>query len=302
VSPRIPIPPELGERAFGYDEGRRTGLGEGRLRGPDLDRPFHGIRVAGGETLNLAARCRAISPSLPPGSFFSSATAAMLMNVPLPRRHEDSAQIHVAVLSPHRALETSGVVGHKVQLMGEDSFEQDGLRISTPDRAWCELGVLLTVPELVAAGDWLLHYAAPLTSLEKLDDALRRYPNPKGKAKLRIAGGLLDGGSESPMESELRTHLVLGGITGMKTNWRVNANGFNYRIDVAIPDRMVAIEYQGDYHRDPAQWRLDMTRISRLEAAGWIVVQINADDLRNPVELLARIRRVLATRPHVPMR
>jgi hypothetical protein len=85
------------------------------------------------------------------------------MNVPLPYRHETQTSIHFAVLSPHRALEASGIVGHKVQLMGDDWWERDSLRISTPDRAWCELGGLLSVPELVA-------------------------------------GGLLDGGSESPIE------------------------------------------------------------------------------------------------------
>jgi very-short-patch-repair endonuclease len=71
----------------------------------------------------------------------------------------------------------------------------------------------------------------------------------------------------------------------------------NYRIDLAIPSRKVAIEYQGDYHRDPEQWRRDMTRVSRLESDSWFVIQVNADDLRDPAELVARIRNVLVTRP-----
>ena len=39
-----------------------------------------------------------------------------------------------------------------------------------------------------------------------------------------------------------------------------------------------------------------MTRISRREADGWVVIQVNSDDLRNPVELVDRIRRVLSAR------
>ena len=39
-----------------------------------------------------------------------------------------------------------------------------------------------------------------------------------------------------------------------------------------------------------------MTRRSRLEAQGWYVMEINADDLGDPVELVARIRSVLARR------
>ena len=39
-----------------------------------------------------------------------------------------------------------------------------------------------------------------------------------------------------------------------------------------------------------------MTRRSRLEAQGWYVMEINADDLGDPVEIVARIRSVLARR------
>jgi very-short-patch-repair endonuclease len=36
-----------------------------------------------------------------------------------------------------------------------------------------------------------------------------------------------------------------------------------------------------------------MTRRSRLEAAGWTVIEINADDLRDPNELIDRIATTL---------
>jgi very-short-patch-repair endonuclease len=64
-----------------------------------------------------------------------------------------------------------------------------------------------------------------------------------------------------------------------------------------FPVEKVILEYQGADHLDPDRYRSDMTRISRLEADGWYVIQVNADDLRNPDELLRRVRRVLLTRP-----
>lgn len=299
MAPRVPIPSELSGDAFSYSEGLRAGLGEGRLRGRDLSRPFHGIRSTK-QSLDLVDRCRAIAPELPPGSFFSSVTAAALMHVPLPFRHELVHAIHIAVISPHRALEGRGVIGHKVQLMGDDSWELSGLRLSTPDRAWCELGVLLSIPELVAAGDWLINFRSPLTTPEKIADALRRYPDRRGKRKLRLAGEMLDGRAESPKESELRVILSRGGIRGLETNWPVRIGPLSFRIDLAIPSRKIAIEYQGDYHRDPEQWRRDMTRISQLESEEWYVFQFNSDDLRNPDELVARIQKVLVRRPLFP--
>jgi very-short-patch-repair endonuclease len=181
--------------------------------------------------------------------------------------------------------------------MGDDSWEVNGLPLSRPERAWCELGVLLTIPELVAAGDWLINVRSPLTSAEALADALRRYPDRRGKRKLRVAGDLLDGRAESPKESELRVILVRAGIRGLETNWPVRIGQLNFRIDLAIPSLRVAFEYQGDYHRDREQWRRDMTRISRFESEEWYVFQFNADDLRNDAELVARVQKVLLRRP-----
>jgi very-short-patch-repair endonuclease len=59
----------------------------------------------------------------------------------------------------------------------------------------------------------------------------------------------------------------------------------------------VLIEYQGDYHRKvQGQWRKDMTRRSRLEAQDWVVIELNANDLRDPDELASRIRMILRRR------
>jgi very-short-patch-repair endonuclease len=70
--------------------------------------------------------------------------------------------------------------------------------------------------------------------------------------------------------------------------------GRDIRLDLALRSYKLVIEYQGDYHRSKDQWRKDMTRRTRLEAQGWRVMELNADDLRDPVELVARIQRTLA--------
>jgi very-short-patch-repair endonuclease len=182
--------------------------------------------------------------------------------------------------------------------MGEDYWTLDGLRISSPARVWCELAVLLSMRELVAAGDFLIHWRSPLVSREQLTAAARRYPDRRGRVSRRAALEHLDARSESPKESELRTILAVGGIRGLVSNLPVRVGGANYRLDLALPESKIDIEYQGDYHRDPAQWRRDMSRRSRLEADGWAVIELNADDLNNPAELLARIHRIMRVRTH----
>jgi hypothetical protein len=95
--------------------------------------------------------------------------------------------------------------------------------------------------------------------------------------------------------------LVRGGIAGIEVNVRiVTTGGYRYRADLAVPAKKVLIEYQGEYHHDPAQYRRDMTRRSRLEADGWFLLEVNADDLRDladpPRAGVARRRRLTGPR------
>jgi very-short-patch-repair endonuclease len=74
------------------------------------------------------------------------------------------------------------------------------------------------------------------------------------------------------------------------------SGGYGYRADLAFPDVKVIVEYQSRFHDTTKNFTDDMTRKSRLEADGWHVIEVNAPDLDDPAELIARIRRVLSRR------
>jgi len=148
-----------------------------------------------------------------------------------------------------------------------------------------------------SVGDYLTSRSHPWTSRRRLADAAARYPGRRGLRALRRALELVDGRSESRKESVLRVILEEGGLSGFVPNpWTTTSGGYHYRLDLALPALKIAIEYQSDYHRAREQFRGDMTRISRLQADGWEVIQLNADDLLDRQELLRRIRRVIAAR------
>jgi hypothetical protein len=44
MNSRIPLPPHLGANPFTFRQGLDAGLGLGRLRSKDLQRPYRGIR------------------------------------------------------------------------------------------------------------------------------------------------------------------------------------------------------------------------------------------------------------------
>ncbi len=70
---------------------------------------------------------------------------------------------------------------------------------------------------------------------------------------------------------------------------------FIARVDFAWPDARVAVEYEGMWHGQSQQVARDRRRLNELTAAGWTVIFVTAADLRDPVQLIARIAAVLAT-------
>lgn len=227
---------------------------------------------------------------LPPGTFFSHLTAAHLYGIPLPPRLRH-ARLHATVTAPARAPHAAGLVGHSRFVAPADVTETaDGIRISSPARVFLEVAGLLSLPDLVAVVDHLIRREAPLCSVEDLVERLDVGDRLSRRRILRVALEYADPRSESRPESVLRLLLLRCGWGAPQPNHEVRGPaGGRMRIDLAFPERLLAIEYHGDYHRDRDQWRRDVARRSRLEALGWNVVELTADDLLNPDELVARI-------------
>jgi very-short-patch-repair endonuclease len=289
------LPTHLRDSPFTVADGKSAGLTRARMRALDLDKPFHGVRSLTAPEL-VIDRCRAYAVRMSSAEFFCSATAAALYGVPLPIRHERDERLHVGIPNPIRAPRSEGIVGHKYVVTPSEILEWQGLRVSAPDRMWCELGAILGFEELVIAGDYVIRRDGPLTTRDRLWLMVERYPNRRGRRALERAIRFLDDRAESPAESRLRLILIEHGLTGFELNVSVDVPGTRggFRLDFAFVKARVAIEYQGGYHADDAQWRADMTRISRLESLGWRVIQVNKDDLADPRELVQRIRRLLS--------
>jgi hypothetical protein len=299
MTARVPLPVTLRNAPFSYREGLAAGLGAGRLRGADLQKPFAGTRSAQTDALLLTDRCLALQTRLPEHTFFCGLTAAALLGIPLPPWCASQLALHVGAPAPARAPHARGIVGHRYRLDAASVRPWRGLRLTTAERTWCDIASALTLHDLVAAGDYIVHWRRPLAHPSSLALEHRLHPGRRGAPNRRAALGLIDGRSESPAESVLRVTLELAGIRGLIPNAVVTADDGRFlgRVDLALPDLRVAIEYEGDYHRTEAgRWRKDMTRVSRLEAAGWYVVRVNADDLKHPEELVSRVLTVLARR------
>ena len=109
---------------------------------------------------------------------------------------------------------------------------------------------------------------------------------------------LADPRAESQPESRLRVLLALAGLfPAVQYTVRDDSGDFVARVDLAFVDQRVAIEYDGVWHGERRQFARDRRRLNRLVAAGWTVLHVTAEDLRDPAALLARIRALLAGQP-----
>jgi very-short-patch-repair endonuclease len=119
-----------------------------------------------------------------------------------------------------------------------------------------------------------------------------RYPGARGMRRLRRALDLVDGGAESPKETELRLLLVRDGLPRPVTQVHVGRR----RVDIGWPHWKVGVEYDGEQHwTDPRRHADDIQRLEYLAAPGWIIVRVSARQLRfERDETVRRVRRALA--------
>lgn len=301
---RVELPSHLTGRPFSTAEARRDGVGEGRLRGRDLARPFHGVRSVV-EPSDVLDRCRMYLPRLRSGQFFSHDTAALIWRVPMPGDLDPSAPLHVSSFAPNRPPRTRGILGHELRAGTTRVVTRRGLPVADAVSTWVLLAERLGPDDLVAAGDHLVLDPAILDPLDprpyavraELVDAARAHRGRGGRA-LRSAVELVRVGAESRPETLLRLLLVRSGLPEPHVNVVVEDAGgrFIARVDLAYPERRVAVEYDGDHHRTSTrQYDHDIGRFDRLHESGWRVVRVRASGLfRSPAETVARVERALA--------
>ena len=273
--------PELRGRAFAVREARVAKVSLERLRRGDLVTPFPGVRVTA-ELHGHADRARAYAPRLRPDGFLSHTSAATLLGLPLPTVTDP--RIHVSLPHGARAVRTPGVIGHHLVIAADEITVLDGIRVTTPERTWCDLAGWIPFDDLVAAGDRLLWRHDPLATREALAEMVHRHPGRRGRRDRVFALPLLSERADSSPETKLRCAVIRSGFPEPEVNpvLRGPAGEWIGQPDLALVSYGEVLEYEGDGHRtDRTQWRSDLARVPRFEAFDWHVIRVGGDDLRD---------------------
>ncbi|MGD8194952.1 hypothetical protein ACEXQB_010730 [Herbiconiux sp. P18] len=301
------LPQPLRHDAFRVSHGADLGVSEKRMRGPDLERPFHGVRQPAGGGHDVVARCRAYATRMRPSEVFSHTTAASLWGVPLPSSVEADTRLHVSAVGGGQRPRGRGVVGHEFQGAGMSAVDRDGLRVVDPVTCWLQLATMLSFDDLVAAGDHLVltprqqgrGSPRPFTTLDALAARLE-VSRQRGARPARQALGAVRDGAESRQETRLRLALIRHGLPEPALNVPILGpdGGFVAFGDLVYPEFAVLVEYDGEQHRTSSrQYYRDVERGEALIGAGWMVIRETKETPRTgPRATVARTELALLTR------
>ncbi|WP_033338455.1 DUF559 domain-containing protein [Catenuloplanes japonicus] len=266
----------------------------GALKGPHWQRLYRGVYIARAAFTPDLHRmwCAAAQLAMPSSAAIGGLSAAYLWNVDLLAPDEP-----VSIIVPGR----QGIVNQSMlrvirgELPRGDVEMFTGLRVTTPARTAFDLGRGADRVHAAIAVDAMLHRRA--VSLAELHRAADAHPGWRGVMKFRDILRLAEPGAASPMETRLRLVITDGGLPRPVAQYRIldDARLFIGQVDLAYPAWRIAIEYEGDHHRDQATFRKDIVRFNRLQAAGWATLRYTADDVfTRPKKIIEGVRRAVA--------
>lgn len=269
-----------------------THLPEWELYGPGYQQVVHGVHMAADLPADHADRVRAIRMRVGPDAVLVGPTAAWANGSPLVRGDDI---LHVAGPNPRR---TDDVVVHRLAL-------QDWEVAATPwGPATVPARTMADVARGIGADDssdvWRVMCVDSVAngtgvSVQEARDLLAGWRRRKGVPRGRRVLALARDGAESPQESRLRLTVGRHGFPDPHLQHEVVTPGgeFLARLDMAWPWRRVGLEYDGAHHRSRDQYALDLARHNRLRAAGWIVLQVDVEGMREPERWLDQLLALL---------
>ena len=121
-----------------------------------------------------------------------------------------------------------------------------------------------------------------------------RYAGRRGVARLPDVLSLATPYSGSPMESRLRLLIVGAGLPRPKVQWVVQDPDSRTAVwlDLARPELMIGIEYEGEVHTQPGRVLRDISRSTRLVDCGWALYRYTKLDVYgDPGRIVAELSR-----------
>lgn len=193
------------------------------------------------------------------------------------------------VLIPERdGRRHPGLRVHRGRLFADEVCEVDGIALTTPLFTAWTLARRSSLVEAVVAVDALAHVHG-LDPRDVVRVGYRRI-GARGSRGLPEVIRLADPLSGSPMETRIRLSIVLAGLPPPVLQHPVGP----YYLDMAYPELMLGIEFDGREHLDPGRALRDLAREGYLGRRGWDVLRFPAREVYRPGWVAAQVGRKIA--------
>lgn len=287
---------------LGRDAVAAGGLSPNDLRGPKVRRLLRGVYAPAGTRVTHELLCEAAGLLVPPSAALTGRSLATVLGVPLATAADD---VEVVVPDSDHFGPVRGLTIRRVCATAFSTRPWRTWRLADEYRLCFDLAARHPVERAVGHLDAVAR--AGLVDLGAAARWLRDVRDNDVRA-VRRAVELADPRAESHRESWLRVILHQAGIAVVpQFVVRDEAGRFVARVDLALPELAIAVEYDGLWHGEAEQFERDRDRLNRLREAGWTVVSVTSTllgDRAAVVDAVEReIRRVTAarrTRPTPP--
>ncbi len=193
----------------------------------------------------------------------------------------------------------AGVEVHRSRDLSDlDVAVVDGLPVTTVTRSLLDVGALVHPQRLRQMADDAVR--RELTTWDAIADRLRALAR-RGRPGIGPMRRLLEerigdlGRTDSHFERIVLGRLLAAGIPAPRLQHRVELPGRVAYLDMAWPDRMVALECDGwDRHGTPTALAADLDRQNALVLAGWRPIRFSWQFARDhPAEMVAQVTAAL---------
>lgn len=229
--------------------------------------------------------------------------ASWLYGVPTFRPSERHS-LSPTLLVPHAATRVTipGVRCRQAIVPVEDITDLDGVLVTTPVRTTSDLLRKMWRPYALAAADAMAHHG--LVKPDEVVDFVEELRGFAGIVQARSLAGLIEPLAESRGESWQRLRILDAGFPRPVAQFAVeDAAGSRRYLDLAYPELLIGIEYDGaEHHSTDADRRHDRNRRTELETIwGWrFVVSRKADILGDDPMFEHQLGELLGTAPRMP--
>lgn len=222
---------------------------------------------------------------------FTLSTALALLGIE-PPRERTRLQDDVVYAAVHHESDRWRVKGVRF-VTWQGSFEtivlQRGrFRCVHAVYVWAMYAARLSLQELVVLGDSMMRRNSRGIRIEDFIRLLQNLREEAQERDLRLPRGfrsmsravrLMREHTDSSQETRLRLLLMRYGLGCPRINVpiRIPDSGRLFYLDMAYPEKKLAIEYDGAHHRD--QWLADCDRLKFIDEQGWQHIQVTAYDL-----------------------